>query len=917
MPGHKTSLLIRVRPFGSHGTGVQAVWPQDKAQAAGFDVVPGFVVEVSLPQEASVSDISTAIEEATPYIADHWKRAIHSGIAQDERALVQVWTHPVMNSARDSFVLTNIENATNQRTTQKSKTVLETLRDLTTFCLCIQPAFEAKLTELQNRVLKYTHTMRFRHLTEEQVWGHVRDIGDAYHEFTGVHLPRTPVNQLTLALLQILQQPCHPNASAAGKGRSVSLSVRLRPMRLLTSASGSGVVLCGPGTEQLERRGSYAPSIGLDCIETGGFQVQPIEAILSDALLSQALDRINHVFVADLNDYYRVSFILVKQRFLIDTMARVTPTAEMLLAGAALRVQQGITPPPIEGITQKHIRSVLYSRLRLTENDRSVGQGIPAAPGACSGVLSTSIDSATRFHREGLPVIFCASSSMPEAMRALSFSEGAIFRTGGVTSHVAVIARGLGKPCILGIDSLSFIEERGREMKVAQTVISEGQWISMDGTGGRLYLGRIATVRTPLTSNSPLSRVLACCDATSRMSVYVNADSADEADEGFSYGAKAVGLCRIEHMLATPVALTKLGRALTLGLTSIDISADLLLAEMKSLIWSHSEAALKALQSCRQTALQGTSYQRFMEALTDLKGALKEKLCDLFAAAENRPVTIRFLDPPLSEFLSECLIDELTQDDLITAFEADTGKRILSTSGGMLGLRGIRLGLVLSELTEMQALAINDAAWEISTARKSPVAVNLMAPFISDPIELQLFRLIVTRCLTKGSNRFQPTFSFGGMIETPRAAMMAHELAQVSDFLSFGTNDLSQFVWASSRDSAETDFLGRLPYSAMDCAPFSQFDEKGVGAVIAYATKQAKRTKSLPVGICGEHARDEKAIRFFAALGIDYISCAPFAVPEARLAVAQAMSTKTASVSLTMKDHANEIPLSGSWKGED
>jgi phosphohistidine swiveling domain-containing protein len=904
MQGHKTALLIRVRQFGALEGGTHTVWPQDRVRSMGLDVVPGFVVDATLPDQVAASDITAAIEEATRNIAGHWRHEECGSISQDERFLVQAWARPATNRARDVLVLMNINGAIDRGAAKDCETAQSTLRDILCLCLYFQPAIEATLTKLQSEALARAHVARLCHLSAEQIWLHAKDILVAYREMTGADLPTTPGDQLALAILQLAQQAQRLNAISTASPTLVSLSVRFRPMRLVSPKCGCGVVVCGPGIEPADDRGSYALGTGLDQIEAGGFHVQPIAGLLSDPLVAQALDHINHVCANEQNGFYRVSFLLAGQRLLIDTINQVTPTAEMSLAGVAARCLQGLAPHSLAGITQQDVRLMLYPRLRLTERDAPAARGVPAAPGACSGVLSTSIDSATRFHREGLPIIFCAPSPTPEALRALSLSEGVIFQAGGITSHIAVIARGRGKPCILSVDNLEFMGETSREIRLGHTVVSEGHWISMDGTSGHLYLGHMETARTPLQHKPLLSRVLDCCDTVSRMSVYVNADNADEADEGFSYGAKAVGLCRVEHMLATPEALTTLSRALALGLTAIDTSAHLLLRELKSAIWSDSDATLKALQSYRQTALQDASYGHFTEALRDLQHTLKEEIHRLLVTAGSRPVTIRFLDPPLSEFLSEQLFDELAQEGLITAREGETGKSVLSTAGGMLGIRGIRLGLLMPELTEMQALAVKEAAREVSTSHEGPGIVNLMAPFISDPVELQLFRLIVSRCLATHSPGDQPTIRIGGMIETPRAAIMAYDLAKEADFLSFGTNDLSQFVWATSRDSADVGFLGRPPYAAMECAPFMHFDEKGVGPLVAHATRQARLAKALPIGVCGEHARDAKAIRFFAALGIDYVSCAPFAVPETRLAVAQATLAATAAPQMTSSEHA-------------
>lgn len=880
------AVQIRARRFGVQGKGTHAVWPQDIARAAGLGVVPGLIIDATLPDKASVRELQQAVEMAMPSISHGWRRMMSSGVSHEERAIIEVRSCPVTPSPSRSLVLAGFERPVGPAL-QGSKVASEMLRDLCMLCLYFNPAFESALMGLQDEALSRAHAKRIGQLTDDEIWDYMRGIMSAYREATGMRIPKTPIEQLALVLLYIMQHLSDASSIDTGRRRFVSLCIRLRPLRLPYPESGSGVVLCGPGTEQLDRRGSYAPSTGLDYIEAGMSPVLPVEQILSEPGIAEKLDRISQACVAGPGgSYHRLSFVLDRSDLLVDTMVPVTPTAEILIAGAAAQMRQG-DAPLLESLTSEHIRSVLYPQLKPNEDDRLAGEGIPVAPGACSGVLATSIATVTRYTVEGLPVIFAATSPTPEALEALSLSAGAVFRTGGVTSHVAVIARGLGKPCVLGVDGLEFPPAQGFGMKVGQTHISEGQWISIDGTTGRLYLGQVEAVRLPLESNPSLLSLLDGCDARGRMSVYVNADSGAEASEGFRNGAKGVGLCRIEHMLATAEAMAKLGRTLVYGLAALDLSGAYLLSKVRSSLWYQSEATAEALRSCRQTVLQSTPYARFVESLTDLKVVLERNLRDLFAATGTRPVTIRFLDPPLSEFLSEGLIDELLQGGSISPAEAESSIRILDSCGGMLGLRGIRLGLVLSELTEMQALAVSEAALITSANCKSAMTIGIMAPFITDPLELQLFRVVASRCLAQTSAGPRPEFSFGGMIETPRAVMMAGELARIADFLSFGTNDLSQFVWASSRDSAESGFLRRLPYAAMDYSPFTRFDEIGVGRLIAYATERARAVKPVPMGVCGEHAQDEKALGFFADIGIDYVSCVPFAVPEVRLAVAR------------------------------
>ena len=889
MNDHKTSITVRIRPFGFQDAVTQVMWPQDEAKSMGLDVIPGFVVDVGLTKGTIRTDIVKAMSESTPLLVDYWQREIKSSSFDNERAIVQILTNPLINGIRGSFFLTDIDNMLHFGKINEPIIAIQKVRDISAFCIAMHPEFEKQLVMLQKNALKCVNVTRLTHLTIKQLWNYLKDIGKTYLDFTGEKLPTIPVKQLLTVILYTLNQFYHNNSRLIDTKILLSFCVRFRPIMLSSTTSGSGLVLCGLGSDKFDHRGSYAPKVGLDYVEAGVMRLQPLEKIMQNNIVYKSLNHINNLCSKSPGNYFQISFVYTKDLFFVDTIKQILPNADMLLTGVATQIQKGIKPILIKKITQHHIRSLMYPKLKIKDNEKAIGHGIPAAPGACTGVVSTTIESAVRFHGEGLPIIFCAPSPTPDALRALSFSEGTIFRTGGITSHVAVIARGLGKPCVLAVDNLKFIQNHCCKIQIAQTIISEGQWISLDGFAGFIYLGRKEIERKHFNHPSPLVQLLDACDEHSLISVHVNADNAKEAIEGFSYGAKSIGLCRVEHMLATPDSYIKLIRALAIGLTVIDRSAEFFLKDIKAYIWPNSEAALKALQVCRHNIIQETTYNRFAESLNDLKTILKTEFKDLLTIAQSRPTTIRFLDPPLSEFLSESVIEELCRDNQITREEAEAAKKLLFVYGGILGLRGIRLGLVIPELTEIQAIALNEAVCDTMEEYDFTITVNIMAPFISDPIELQIFRMIVLRHLTKDSKKNQQKFNVGGMIETPRAALMAFEMAQVADFLSFGTNDLSQFVWASSRDNSDVGFLNRIPYTAMEYAPFTQFDERGVGSIIANAVKQAKRAKKLPIGVCGEHARYEKAIRFFSDIGIDYVSCSPFAVPEARLAAARVM----------------------------
>jgi pyruvate, orthophosphate dikinase len=500
---------------------------------------------------------------------------------------------------------------------------------------------------------------------------------------------------------------------------------------------------------------------------------------------------------------------------------------------------------------------------------RELAFGLNVSPGAACGVAAFDADTAETWAKKGnRPVIMVRPETKPDDVHGMLASEGILTSKGGRTSHAALVARQFGKPAVVGVSSLN-IEVVRRQMSVGDIMIHEGDFISIDGTTGKVYLGKIPTM-IPDIKDPWLLRLLSWADEFKRLGVWANADYPQDARRARDYGAQGIGLCRTEHMFFETERLPLIQKM---------IMSDR---------WVERKEALDAL----------LPYQR-------------EDFSGLFRAMDGLPVIIRLIDPPLHEFLPSHteLMQELSDlklqlqhasrlEELNKILESVHTKELvlkrvvsLREANPMLGLRGVRLGITIPELTTMQVRAVFEAACEVKREGIS-VHPEVMIPLTSHRNELKLQREALEKVGREVMREQGMTvdYKFGTMIELPRAALTADEIAQYAEFFSFGTNDLTQTTFGISRDDAESGFLidymrhGVLPHN-----PFATIDEEGVGELMAIAIRKGRDVKpDLECGICGEHGGDPLSIDFCHRLGLTYVSCSPFRVPVARLAAAHA-----------------------------
>ncbi len=504
------------------------------------------------------------------------------------------------------------------------------------------------------------------------------------------------------------------------------------------------------------------------------------------------------------------------------------------------------------------------------EGGRLLAKGLPAGPGAATGKVVFFADEAEALAAKGeKDLILCRHETSPEDIRGMNASLGFMTAFGGMTSHAALVARQMGKVCIVGCDALSF-DYHARTMTVetakGTVVVKEGDWISIDGFAGEVINGRVDTApsevirvlieKTLDPKEAPVyqtyAKLMSWADSARKLKVRANADQPDQAEASVAFGAEGIGLCRTEHMF--------------FGEDKIGLMREMIVAE--------NEKDRRA-------------------ALDKLLPLQREDFAGLFRAMKGRPVTVRTLDPPLHEFLphDEAGVSALAKATGRTVEQVHARIDELKESNPMLGHRGCRLGITYPEITEMQARAIFEAAVEVSAEGGAPVIPEIMIPLVGTKKELDLQAAVVRKAAEdvfkeKGKKL---TYLIGTMIEVPRAALTAGEIVESAEFFSFGTNDLTQTTFGLSRDDVPRVLASYLEHEIYTVDPFVSIDRAGVGALMkmAVAAGRAKKPK-LKLGICGEHGGDPASVEFCHEIGLDYVSCSPYRLPIARLAAAQA-----------------------------
>lgn len=515
--------------------------------------------------------------------------------------------------------------------------------------------------------------------------------------------------------------------------------------------------------------------------------------------------------------------------------------------------------------------------------------GLPASPGAAVGQAVFTAAEAEKWEKEGKSVILCRLETSPEDIRGMHAAKGILTARGGMTSHAAVVARGMGKCCVAGAGDI-MINEHKKTMLVENTTVNEGDWISLNGNKGIVYLGSVKLI--PPAVSGPFNVIMKWADEFKRLGVRANADTPHDAKIAVEFGAKGIGLCRTEHMFFEGSRIISF-RKMILAAPEVKRLRDALEQEKEAKRKEELEEELTR------------PLDEYLKALDELLPLQRKDFEGIFAALKGYPCTIRLLDPPLHEFLPH---DESGQKELASAMGLSYDRvkntvESLHEFNPMLGHRGCRLGITYPEITRIQTRAIVEAA--INIHRKGVrVDPEIMVPLVGNLKELKLQKEIIVetiRVITKKSGLKKLPFEvkIGTMIEVPRAAVTADAIAQEAEFFSFGTNDLTQMGCGFSRDDAGKFLSDYVKLGIYEVDPFQSLDIDGVGRLLKMGVDLGRKTrKNLKLGICGEHGGDPKSIEFCHKVGLDYVSCSPYRVPIARLAAA-----RTAIQEKSLKDN--------------
>ena len=529
-----------------------------------------------------------------------------------------------------------------------------------------------------------------------------------------------------------------------------------------------------------------------------------------------------------------------------------------------------------------------------------LAKGLNASPGAATGIAAFDADTAEEWGKAGKAVILVRPETNPDDVHGMLVAKGILTQRGGATSHAAVVARGLGLPCVAGCESIRVDAEK-KIMKADGKIIKQGDYLSIDGTTGEVLAGQIATIRPDFDKEVDLVTLLSWADEVRRLGVWANADYPKDAIQARKFGAQGIGLCRTEHMFFEVERLPVV-RQMILNANA---------AQQKLDAVKRAEAELEKRPDFKEFQVAAAAAKKAAKASVEVKeyeGALKKLLPlqrkdfeGLFQAMDGLPVIIRLIDPPLHEFLPshDELLAEVTEMHVLgkkgkkvkEAEEMLAAVESMREQNPMLGLRGIRLGITYPGILKMQVRAIFEAACNIQK-KGFVVKPEVMIPLTGHVNELKVSQgeLEAIAKAVMAEKGVEVEYKFGTMIEVPRAALTAGEIAGLAQFFSFGTNDLTQTTYGYSRDDAEGKFLLRyVEEKILPANPFQQLDTVGVGQLIEMAVKNGRAARpGLEVGICGEHGGDPSSIEFCHKAGLNYVSCSPYRVPVARLAAAQA-----------------------------
>ena len=681
---------------------------------------------------------------------------------------------------------------------------------------------------------------------------------ETVHELTGKDFPQDPQVQLWMAIEAVLKSWNNPRAIEYRKIYHIpadwgtAVNIQAMVFGNLGDASATGVAFTrDPGTGQDKLYGEYLNNAQGEDIVAGIRTPKPLEWLESEQPKAYAqLVELMRKLERHYRDMQDIEFTIESSRLWIlqCRSGKRTPRAAVKIAHD-MAVSNLITrKEAVLRLNPEDVSALLHPGIDPGAKYEVAARGIAASPGAAWGEIVLTSAKAVELANAGRHVILVRHQTSADDIAGMERANGFLTATGGTTSHAAVVARGMGKPCVVGCDSVR-VDYEGRKLMVGKRELFEGDVVTIDGTAGDLIIGKVAMVDAQFSSE--FGAILSWGDRFRKLGIRTNADTPQDAAKAREFGAQGIGLCRTEHMF---FAADRIGA-------------------MQEMILASTEAGRR-------------------KALAKLLSMQRNDFAGIFRAMDGYPVTIRTLDPPLHEFLpkDEPTTAKLAQKLGVPLEQVREAIDRLHEVNPMLGFRGCRLGISYPEITEMQARAIFEAACQVKT-EGIKVQPEVMIPLVGDVAELALQRALVEKVAGEVFKRagVKVDYLVGTMIEVPRAALTADGVARKADFFSFGTNDLTQMTFGFSRDDAGKFLPTYLKLGVLASNPFETLDQDGVGDLIRMGVRLGRRTKpNLKVGICGEHGGDPDSIAFCHKVGMNYVSCSTFRVPVARLAAAHA-----------------------------
>ena len=698
-------------------------------------------------------------------------------------------------------------------------------------------------------------------LTAEDLKEVIRRFKEIYKEKMGEEFPQEPRVQLMEAVKAVFRSWYNERAIVYRRMNDIpgdwgtAVNVQSMVFGNMGNTSGTGVAFTrNPSTGAKGIYGEYLINAQGEDVVAGIRTPQPITRLEED--LPECYEEFLKI-ANRLEEHYRdmqdMEFTIEDGKLYFLQTRNGKRTAQAALQIACDLVDEGMITPQeaVSRIEAKSLDQLLHPAFDpdALKKGTVMGQALPASPGAAAGKIYFTAEEAKEAHETGERVILVRLETSPEDIEGMHAAEGILTVRGGMTSHAAVVARGMGTACISGCGDI-VIDEKKKQFTLGGKTYFEGDYISLDGSTGKIYDGDIQTQEASISGN--FGRIMSWADSFRKLRVRTNADTPADAANAVRLGAEGIGLCRTEHMFFEPERIPKI---------------------RKMILSKTVEEREKALE----------------ELIPFQKGDFKA----LYKVMEGKPVTIRFLDPPLHEFVptDEKDIEALAKDMNLSVEEVKSTCSELHEFNPMMGHRGCRLSVTYPEIARMQTRAVIEAAIEVSKEKGFEIVPEIMVPLVGDKKELKFVKdvIVETAEKVKAEKNSNLVYHIGTMIEIPRAALLANEIAEEVEFFSFGTNDLTQMTFGFSRDDAGKFLVDYYKSKIYESDPFAKLDQNGVGQLIEMAvTKGRSQRPNLKIGICGEHGGDPSSVAFCHKVGMDYVSCSPFRVPIARLAAAQA-----------------------------